>query len=114
MHTLFTTCTGYELLSENSAAVIVDELLPAQESSYALGLALGLPVEIVESIHTQYTKPFDQLLHITDSFLKQEKSIPTWRNIIAALQQPEVKCSKTAKSIEEKFCHSTGGKLIQG
>ena len=114
MHTLFTKCTGYEVLSKSSAAIIVDELLPAQESSHALGLALGLPVEIVESIHMHYMKPFDQLLHITDSFFKQENSMPTWRNIIAALRQPEVKCSKTAKSIEEKFCHSTGVTLVQG
>ena len=54
------------------------KLLPAQNHSFFLGLALKLERHEVESIHDKYLDHCDRLWHVIVAFLKQEvKELPS-------------------------------------
>ena len=79
---------------------VLEELLPAQNQSYVLGLKLGLPLHDVEGIHYHYYNPRDRLLKVIMEFLKQEQTGPTWRVIVDALRSPAVNLPRLAKRVE--------------
>ena len=79
---------------------VLEELLPAQNQSFALGLKLMLPLHVVESICEVHTQPRDRLLQVIIAFLKQEQTGPTWRVIADALRSPAVNLPLLAKEVE--------------
>ena len=73
---------------------VLEELLPAQNKSYELGLKLKLPQSEVESIHSQHPQPRQRLLHILIAFANQTKAKPTWRVIVEALSSLAVNLAR--------------------
>ena len=92
--------TGYETLTPDDAAKVLEELLEAQNQTYILGLTLGLPHAEVEAIHKTHTNTRDRLLHILIAFLNRVEPTPTWRVIIDALRSLAVNLPALAKRVE--------------
>ena len=89
-----------EVLTPDDAVDVMEELLPAQNRSYELGLKLKLLQSEVESIHSTYSKPRSCLLHILIEFTNQTEPKPTWRVIVVALRSPAVNLPALARKIE--------------
>ena len=88
-----------ETLTPDDAVDVLNELLPAQNKSYELGLKLKLPQHVVEAIHKE--SPSDRcLLQILSKFLQQAEPIPTWRVIVDALKNPVVGLTALARRVE--------------
>ena len=79
---------------------IVEEILPAQNDSFELGLRLRLPHHEVEGIHSTHSDPRSRLLHVILAFLNQAKPRPTWRVIVDALRSPAVNLPRLADKLE--------------
>ena len=60
-----------QVLTEDDAAVVLQELLPAKNQSHVLGLVLCLPPHAVEDIHYPNRPPQDCLLQVIIQFLQQ-------------------------------------------
>ena len=60
------------MLTQDDAAALFKELLPAQDESYMLGLILGLSPQEVKSIHFSYTEPVVAVLVLFSSREHQE------------------------------------------
>ena len=88
------------MLTPNDVLKIVEELLPAQNQSYELGIKLNLPPHQVESIHSTYTDPGKRLLQIVIQFLDQLEPRPTWKVIVDALKCPVVNLPRLGEAIE--------------
>jgi hypothetical protein len=88
-----------ETLIPDDAGKILVELLPAQNKSRMLGLALNLPPHKVEAIHSQYQNPQDRLYYVIIAFLEREPR-PTWRVIVKALRSRAVNLPALAKKME--------------
>ena len=87
-----------ETLTPDRATGVLEELLPAQNQSYVLGLKLNLPLHEVEAIHQRYLDPRDRLLHVIIKFLQQTE--PTWRVIVEALKNPIINLPGLASKVE--------------
>ena len=79
---------------------VLEELLPAQNKSYELGLKFKLPQSEVESIHSTYSKPRNCLLQILIEFTNQAEPRPTWRVIVEALRSRAVNLPALARKVE--------------
>ena len=90
-----------EVLTPDDAINVTEELLPAQNESYNIGLKLNLLHHEVEAIQSTYPRPPDFLLHIIIRFLERTEPRPTWRVIVGALRSPSVKQQALAKRVEE-------------
>ena len=95
-----TVSTGVGVLTAKDAVKVLEELLPAQNQSYELGLTLNLPPHEVKSIHNTFTDPRKRLLQIVMEFLNQADPQPTWRVIVGALKNPVVNLPQLARAIE--------------
>ena len=93
-----------ETLTPDDAVDVLEEILPAQNKSYELGLKLKLPQCEVESIHSEYLKPRSRLLHIIIGFTNQTEPRPTWRVIVEALKSPAVDLPALAQKVEAAHC----------
>ncbi|CAI8049102.1 hypothetical protein GBAR_LOCUS27042, partial [Geodia barretti] len=91
-------------LRPGDARKIFEELLPAQNKSYMLGLALKLPLPIVEAIHSQYQNPRHRLFHVIIKFLEQAEPRPTWRDIVETLNSRAVNLPDLARRVEAAHC----------
>ena len=80
---------------------VLEEILPAQNHSFKLGLKLRLPHHEVEGIHSTHIDPCSRLLHVILAFLNQAKPRPTWRVIVDALRSPLVNLTSLADKVEE-------------
>ena len=87
-------------LTPDDAAEILEELMPAQNQSFVLGLKLKLPQHEVEAIHLKYSHPSDRLLYVIIAFLNHVKPRPTWSVIVEALRSPAVNLPALASRIE--------------
>ena len=83
---------------------VLEELLPAQNKCYDLGLKLKLPQYLLDSIQLQYSSPQDRLLHIITYFLNQVEPRPTWKVIVDALRSPVVNLPSLSLKLEFKYC----------
>ena len=84
---------------------MLEELLPAQNQSYELGLKLNLKPHEVKSIHTTYSEPQSRLLHVVIEFLNEvDPNPPTWRVIVDALKSHVVNLPHLAKVVEAAHC----------
>ena len=92
---------GDKTLTPNDAVKVLEELLPAQNQCYVLGLKLGLAVHVVDGVHKNYQTQHDRLLHIIIAFLNGVEPRPTWRVIVDALRSPGVNLPALAKRVEE-------------
>ena len=90
-------------LTVDDVLKVFEELLPAQDQSYELGLKLNLPPHEVESIHSTYTEPGKRLLQVIIQFLNQLEPRPTWRVIVDALKSSVVNLPQLGRAIEEKY-----------
>ena len=90
-----------ETLTPDDAADVLEELLPAQNKSYQLGLKLKLPQYVVEAIHSKDLPPEKYLFKVLIKFLQQVEPRPTWRVIVQALRSPMVNLPALAKAVEE-------------
>ena len=79
---------------------IFEEILPAQNRSFELGLKLGLPHHEVVAIHSTYSDPRSRLLHVILAVLNQAEPRPTWRVIVDALRSPAVNLPRLADKME--------------
>ncbi|CAI8030874.1 hypothetical protein GBAR_LOCUS17520, partial [Geodia barretti] len=91
--------TGGEVLTPNDAVKVLEELLPAQNQSYELGLRLNLKPHEVKSIHATISEPRKRLLEIVLEFLNQVEPRPTWRVIVDALKSPAVNLPQLAMTV---------------
>lgn len=93
-----------QILTEDEARDVIEKILPAQNQSFQLGLKLKLPVYEVQSIHDQYQRPQDRLLHIIIAFLRNDQPAaqhrPTWRVIVDALKSKTVGFPALAREVE--------------
>ena len=80
---------------------VLEELLPAQNKSYELGLKLKLPQYAVEAIHSKDLPPEKYLFKVLIKFLQQVEPRPTWRVIVQALRSQVVNLSALARAVEE-------------
>lgn len=96
-------CIIEDVLTPSDAAEVVEELLPAQNKSYELGLKLNLPQYEVENIHSSYSKQEKRLLHVIMQFLNQVEPRPTWRVIIDALRSRLVNLPQLGQELAA--CH---------
>ena len=87
-------------LVPDDAVDILEELLPAQNHSFELGLRLRLLPYKVEGIHSTHRDPKDRLLHVILAFLNQAKPRPTWRVIVDALRSFAVNLPRLANKVE--------------
>ena len=92
--------TGDEPLTPDDADNVLEEILEAQNQSYALGQKLKLPLHVVEDICDKHSEPRDRLLQILTAFLQQREPRPTWRAIVAALRSPAVNLPQLAMRVE--------------
>ena len=79
---------------------VLEELLPAQNKSFKIGLKLKLPHYVVEAIHSKDLQPDEYLLKVLIKFLQQFEPRPTWRVIVEALGSPAVNLPALAERIE--------------
>ena len=89
-----------ETLSPDDAVHILEEILPAKNHSYVLGLKLGLPQHVVDGIHSKEMEPERYLLKVISEFLNEVGSRPTWRVIVDALRSPVVRLHQLAREVE--------------
>ncbi|CAI8036074.1 E3 ubiquitin-protein ligase TRIM71 [Geodia barretti] len=94
-----------DTLTPDDAVEVLEELLPAQNESYALGLKFKLPQSDVQGIHDTYSKPRNRLLQILIEFFKQTEPKPSWRVIVEALRSPAVNQSALAAKVESARPH---------
>ncbi|CAI7999975.1 hypothetical protein GBAR_LOCUS2823 [Geodia barretti] len=92
--------TGGEVLTPNDAVKVLEELLPAQNKSFQLGLKLNIEPHQVEAIHSTYSEPENRLLRVVMLFLNQVEPRPTWRVIVDALKSPAVNLPQLAMTVE--------------
>ena len=92
--------TGDDPLTTDDAVNVLEEIVEAQNQSFALGLKLKLPLHIVDGIITTYSQPRDRLLQILIEFTKQVDPIPTWKAIVHALRSPAVNLPQLAMRVE--------------
>ena len=98
--TAFVAPAEDETLTPDDAVDVLEELLPAQNKSYELGLKLKLPQHVVEAIHSKELPPDKYLLKVLIKFSQQTDPRPTWRVIIEALKSPAVNLPALARSVE--------------
>ena len=103
--------TGGEVLTPNDAIKVHEELLPAQNKSFQLGLKLNLESHQVEGIHSTYSEPENRLLQVVMLFLNQEPR-PTWRVIVDALKSPAVNLIHLARTVEAAHVHDATSALV--
>ena len=89
-----------ETLTPDDAVDVLEELQPAQNKSYELGLKLKLPQHVVEAIHSKELPPDKYLLKIIIKFLHQVEPRPTWRVIVEALKSPIVDLPALARRVK--------------
>ena len=89
-----------DTLTPDDAVDVLEELLPAQNKSYELGLKMKLPQHVVEAIHSKELPPDKYLLKVLIKFLHQAEPRPTWRVIIEALRSPVVDLPVLARRVE--------------
>ena len=97
---IYAAPTGDETLSPDNAVHILEEILPAKNHSYVLGLKLGLPQHVVDGIHSKEMEPERYLLKVISEFLNEVGSRPTWRVIVDALRSPVVRQHQLANEVE--------------
>ena len=113
VHTPFSTTTIISIIIYNNVSAapsndelltdvitILEELLPAQNKTYELGLKLKLPEYVVEGIHKSFSDPQTRLLHVLMEFRNQMEPRPTWRVIVDALRSPAVNLPQLASEVE--------------
>ena len=96
----FAAPTGDDSLTPDDAVNVLEEILEAQNQSFALGLKLKLPLHVVDGIYEKHSQPRDRLLQILTAFLQQVDPRPTWRAIVAALRSPAVNLPQLAMRVE--------------
>ena len=90
-----------QALTTGDAAEVLRELLPAQNQSSSLGLALGLPPHQVEAIHSPNRPPQQCLREVIIKFLEQApESRRNWRTITDALADPLVNHQALAETVK--------------
>lgn len=87
-------------LRHDDVSKVLEELLPAQNLSYLLGLKLKLPQHVVDRIHIDTPHPRERLLQILVEFLKLEQPRPTWTALADALKSPVVNLPDLAERVE--------------
>ena len=87
-------------LTPHDAVVVWEELLPAQNKPYELGLKLELQPYDVKAIHSNNLSPKRYLFEVLIKFLQQAEPRPTWRVILVALKSPAVNLTALAKELE--------------
>ena len=97
---IYAAPAGDETLKPDVAVHILEEILPAKNHSYVLGLKLELPKHVVDGIHSRELKPEGYLLEVISEFLNEVGSRPTWRVIVDALRSPVVRLNQLANEVE--------------
>ena len=97
---------GDDPLTPDDAVNVLEEIVEAQNKSYALGLKV-LPQHVVEGIHSTHSQPHDRLLEVLIEFTKQVDPRPTWRTIVTALRSPAVNLPRLAMRVEKAHCPDT-------
>ena len=67
-----------------------------------MGLKLGIPDHVLQSIRRNFTDPDECLYEVILEFLKQEEPRPTWRAIIDALKDASVNYTHLACELERR------------
>ena len=102
------------MLGVDDLSIVLTEIIEAQSHSHYLGLGLGVPPHVLESIDKTHADHQDRLLHVVKWFLKQVHPKPTWRAITNALKSPLVDLPRLAQTIEEKYCSQMQPTPAQG
>ena len=97
-------------LTPDDAIEILQEILPAQNKSYNLGLKLKIRLHAVKAIHAKHQSADDHLRDVIETFLNGVGSEPTWRVIVDALRNPTINLQQLADEIENKHGFVTEGK----
>ena len=88
------------VLTPDDAGMVLNELFEARNQSYVLGLALKLPLDKVEAIHSQYQNPGECFIRVIIAFLEQAEPRPTWRAIVEALRSRAINLPDVARRVE--------------
>ena len=95
-------------LTTNDAADVLDALLPAQNESHALGLALKLSPYEVRAIHTDNRRAKDCLREVIIKFLEQApESRRNWRVIADALARRLVNHQALSETVKAAHLPAT-------
>lgn len=87
---------------------VLSEIVEAENHSEVIGLKLKLPQSVVESIHSEHTRPRDRLFHVLTKYFEQveptrEPTPDSWRVITDILCSPPVNLPELAKRLEDKI-----------
>ena len=99
------SAAGRELLSEDDALRVYEEIERAKNRAFYVGQYLGLHVADVESICTQEKEARDQLYKVLLQTAREAKL--TWERVAVALRQPLVALPLVAQRIEETHCRGS-------
>ena len=90
-----------EILTTADVASVLRELLPAQNESYNLGLALGIQNHEMDAIHSKNHLPKEYLKEVISTFLQQAPKSRRNRRVIAdALSDPLVNHQALVESVK--------------
>ena len=87
------------VLTQEDAAEVSEELIPARNNTYDLGAALNLPEGVLAAVHAEEDETTVLLHRVVYEALNRAAGL-TWRDVIDALRSPRVGLSTLANSIE--------------
>ena len=91
-------------------STVRNEIHDARTKWFDIGTELKLDVFTLKAIESKYSDPKDCLREVITEWLKAVDPKPTWRNLVRALQRPDVNESKLAAVLERKYCSCIPGR----
>ena len=89
-------------LKKDNLCTIHMELYNARKRWYDIGLALEVPVAVLDQIRQEFSSPSDCLLEVLKHWL-QSSPLPTWEDVCAALRSRTVGERPLAQQLEKEY-----------
>ena len=90
------------MLYIDDLGTIQEELFSIRAKAYNIGLMLKVPVDILDSISSQFTDPSDKLRETLKAWLRVDTQ-QKWQTIVEMLRTNTVGEPKLASDIETKY-----------
>ena len=87
----------------NDLGIVHEEIIEASTKWYDLGLKLGVGVNLLDSIRSQFSNPKECLRETLKQWLKTSDDT-TWKILVEALRSPVITEARLAARLERKHC----------
>ena len=111
---IYSHSAGEAVLGVDDLSTVLTEIIKVQCHSYYVGLSLGVPSHVLDSIRATHADQKDRLLRTVKYVLEQVHPKPTWRTIADTLKSQLVNMPHLAQNIEEKYCNQMQPNPAQG